>query len=135
VRKALRRHRGPRPKTGQRSLSGLKPRSCIRVRSQEDVLKRTKIVLALPSYMRQRLSSIRRGWCPSRPRNNEAIRVFRSDAGVAHRLSLSGRLLYTAIGRVKPKRHCKTAQERLLRLGESARARLLAQRLTAAPCG
>src|SRR6185369_11505203 len=44
------------------------PRSCIRVRSQEDVLKRTKIVLALPSYNRQRLSGIRRGWCPWRPR-------------------------------------------------------------------
>ena len=38
-------------KTDQRSLFGLLPRSCIRVHSQENVLKRTKIVLALPSYM------------------------------------------------------------------------------------
>jgi hypothetical protein len=29
------------------------------------LLKRTKIVLALPSYHRQRLSGIRRGWCRS----------------------------------------------------------------------
>src|SRR3954451_12683765 len=48
-RKALRRHRGPRSETDQLALSGLLPRSCIRVHSQEDVLKRTKIVLALPS--------------------------------------------------------------------------------------
>src|SRR5690349_17086532 len=48
-RKALRRHRGPRLKTDQLALCGLLPRSCIRVHSQEDVLKRTKIVLALPS--------------------------------------------------------------------------------------
>jgi hypothetical protein len=33
----------------QRSLFGLPPRSCIRVHSQEDALKRTKIALALPS--------------------------------------------------------------------------------------
>ena len=65
-RKALRRHRGPRSKTGQRSLFGPAPRSCIRVHSQENKLKRTKIALALPSYDRQRLSGIRRGWCPSR---------------------------------------------------------------------
>jgi hypothetical protein len=83
--KALRRHRGPRIKTFQRSLSGPAPRSCIRNRSQEDFLKRTKIALALPSYDRQRLSGIRRGWCPSRPK--KPVWVFRSDAGVAHRLS------------------------------------------------
>ena len=49
--------------------------------------------------------------------------MFRSDAGVTHRLSLSGRLLYTASSRVKPKRHCKTPHEALLRLGESPCAR------------
>src|ERR1700733_6017700 len=38
------------------------PRSCIRNQSRENVLKRTKIVLALPSFDRQRLSGIRRGW-------------------------------------------------------------------------
>jgi hypothetical protein len=31
------------------------------------------------------LSGIRRGWCPFRPK--KPVRVFRSDAGVAHRLS------------------------------------------------
>ena len=77
-RKALRRHRGPRLRTDQRSLFGLSPRSCIRFHSQEYVLKRTKIVLALPSYSRQRLSGIGRGWCPWRSRK-EALRVFRSD--------------------------------------------------------
>jgi len=50
-RKALRRHRGPQVKTDQLSLSGLLPRSCIRIYSQENVLKRTKIVLAVPSNM------------------------------------------------------------------------------------
>src|SRR5205085_10761552 len=67
-RKALRRHRGPRIKIVQRSLSGPAPRSCIRNRSQENSLKRTEVALALPSYDRQRLSGIRRGWCPSRPK-------------------------------------------------------------------
>jgi len=43
------------------------PRSCIRNQSRENLLKRTKIVLALPSYHRQRLSGIRRGWCPRLP--------------------------------------------------------------------
>jgi len=38
-------------KTDQLSLSGLLPRSCIRIYSQENVLKRTKIVLAVPSNM------------------------------------------------------------------------------------
>src|SRR4029077_21161564 len=87
-REALRRHRGPRPKTDRRSPFGPKPRSCIRIQSQEDALKRTKIVLALPSYDRQRLSGIRRGWCLSRS-EKRPLQVIRSDAGVAHRLSLS----------------------------------------------
>jgi len=52
--------------------------------------------------------------------NKKAIRVFRSDAGVAHRLSLSARLLYMPDRRVKPKRSCKTTAERLLRPAESA---------------
>ena len=81
-------------------------RSCIRVRSQEDVLKRTKIVLALPSYDRQRLSVIRRGWCPSRFQKNilEIERVIRSDVSEAHRLSLNARVLSAQHGQVKAKR-------------------------------
>jgi hypothetical protein len=67
------------------------PRSCIRNQSLENRLKRTKIVLALPSYKRQRLSVIRRGWCPSRSQKTE--RVIRSDVSEAHRLSLSARVL------------------------------------------
>jgi hypothetical protein len=62
------------------------------INSQENVLKRTKIVLALPSYDRQRLSGIRRGGARLDP-IKKTIRVFRSDVGVAHRLSLSSRLL------------------------------------------
>ena len=73
--KALRRHRGPRIKTGQHTLSGPAPRSCIRNRSRENLLKRTKIALALPSYDRQRLSGIRRGWCPSRPKSRSGCSV------------------------------------------------------------
>src|SRR5258706_9425768 len=79
-RKALRRHRGPRVATDQRSLFSPVPRSCIRIQSQEDVLKRTKIVLALPSYDRQRLSGIRRGWCPlslQRPTRGVPFRRWR----------------------------------------------------------
>ncbi|SPP94699.1 protein of unknown function [Bradyrhizobium vignae] len=57
------------------------------------MLKRTKVALALPSYDRQRLSGIRRGWCPPlRPLMDLVLgdqRVARSDAGDAHRLSLS----------------------------------------------
>ena len=67
------------------------------------MLKRTKIVLALPSYHRQRLSSIRRGWCPSRSQKG-IERVIRSDAGVAHRLSLSARVVSTVDSQVKVKR-------------------------------
>src|SRR5258708_29191228 len=87
-RKALRRHRGPQVATDQRWLFSPAPRSCIRVQSQEDELKRTKIVLALPSYDRQRLSGIRRGWCPAIP-EYEGCWGIRSDVGDAHRLSLS----------------------------------------------
>ena len=82
------------------------PRSCIRNQSRENLLKRTKIVLAVPSYHRQRLSGIRRGWCPSRSlRNREGSeRVIRSDSGVAHRLSLSARVLSAVDSQVKAKR-------------------------------
>src|SRR5690242_13557908 len=48
----------------QRNTAARAPRSCIRIRSQENELKRPKVALALPSYDRQRLSGIRRGWCP-----------------------------------------------------------------------
>lgn len=64
------------------------------------MLKRTKIVLALPSYHRQRLSSIRRGWCPSRSQKGIEW-VIRSDASVAHRLSLSARVVSTVDSQVK----------------------------------
>jgi hypothetical protein len=50
--------------TDQRVPFSQTPRSCIRNRSQENLLKRIKIALALPSYIRQRLSGMRRGWCP-----------------------------------------------------------------------
>jgi len=81
------------------------PRSCIRNQSQENLLERTKIVLAVPSYHRQRLSGIRRGWCPSRSRGMK--RVIRSDSGVAHRLSSSARVLSAADSQVKAKRQRK----------------------------
>src|SRR4029079_4249233 len=81
-RKALRRHRGPRLEADQRSLFSPLPRSCIRIHSQENVLKRTKIALALPSYDRQRLSGIRRGWCPSQ---SERIWVQKDLKGVPFR--------------------------------------------------
>ena len=87
--------------TGQRKLSSRPPRSCIRNQSQENLLKRTKIVLAVPSYHRQRLSGIRRGWCPFQSLRIE--RVIRSDSGVAHRLSLSARVLSAQGGQVKAK--------------------------------
>ena len=91
--------------TGQRKLPSRLPRSCIRNQSQEDLLKRTKIVLALPSNNRQRLSGIRRGWCPSQSQGIE--RVIRSDSGVAHRLSLSARVVSAADRQVKAKRQGK----------------------------
>src|SRR5712671_5483523 len=72
------------------------PKSISRELPQE-----TTIVLALPSYHRQRLSGIRRGWCPYRSRKTE--RVVRSDSGDAHRLSLSARVLSTMISQVKAK--------------------------------
>jgi hypothetical protein len=49
------------------------------------------------------LSSIRRGWCPSRSKKG-LKRVIRSDAGVAHRLSLSARVVSTVDSQVKVKR-------------------------------
>src|ERR1700735_4877685 len=97
--------------TDQLALLSLLPRSCIRNQSRENLLKRTKIVLALPSYHRQRLSGIRRGWCPSRcPGDGQGFeRVIRSDSGVAHRLSLSARVLSAAVSQVKAKRQPKSA--------------------------
>jgi hypothetical protein len=93
---------------GQRAAQPV-PRSCIRNQSRENLLKRTKIVLAVPSFDRQRLSGIRRGWCPSISRKTE--RVIRSDSGDAHRLSLSARVLSTMVSQVKAK---PTAAEALL---------------------
>ena len=61
--KALRRHRGPQ-------LRLISLRRSVRYRghapdqSRGNLPTKTKIVLALPSYNRQRLSVIRRGWCP-----------------------------------------------------------------------
>jgi hypothetical protein len=101
--------------TDQLTLLDRIPRSCIRNQSQENLLERTKIVLAVPSYNRQRLSGIRRGWCPSRfPKTMQGTeRVVRSDSGVAHRLSSSARVVSAADRQVKTKRQ---AQKRLLRL-------------------
>jgi hypothetical protein len=96
--------------TAQLALLSLLPRSCIRNQSRENLLKRTKIVLALPSYHRQRLSGIRRGWCPShflRKIAQGIERVIRSDSGVAHRLSSSARVLSAADSQVKMKRQRK----------------------------
>ncbi len=98
--------------TDQGKLLSRVPRSCIRNQSRENLLKRTKIVLALPSYNRQRLSSIRRGWCPSRSQKG-IERVIRSDAGVAHRLSSSARVVSTVDSQVKAKRQ---GEKRLWRL-------------------
>src|SRR3982074_1164534 len=99
------------------------PRSCIRNLSQENLLERTKIVLALPSYNRQRLSGIGRGWCPSQsPKTTQGIeRVVRSDSGVAHRLSLSARVVSAVDSQVKAKRQ---GQKRLWRLQNQAPHRL-----------
>jgi len=94
--------------TDQLALVSRLPRSCIRYQSQENLLKRTKIVLAVPSYHRQRLSGIRRGWCPSQSRKDynpkRTKRVIRSDAGVTHRLSLSARVVSAVDRQVKAKR-------------------------------
>ena len=100
--------------TGQRKLPSRVPRSCIRNQSQENLLERTKIVLAVPSYSRQRLSGIGRGWCPPRSLGMQGIeRVIRSDSGVAHHLSLSARVLSAVDSQVKAKRR---GQKRLWRL-------------------
>lgn len=77
------------------------PRSCIRNQSREIALRRPKIALALPSYDRQRLSSIRRGWCPSR--SVRMVWVIRADVKEAHRLSLSARVLSAGHVQVKAK--------------------------------
>jgi hypothetical protein len=100
------------------------PRSCIRNQSlkislkSKLSLKRQNIVLALPSYNRQRLSVIGRGWCPSRSLEDCRLkqktwseRVIRSDVGEAHRLSLSARVLSAPCMQVKAK---TTAAEALL---------------------
>ena len=102
--------------TGQRKLPSRVPRSCIRNQSQENLLKRTKIVLAVPSYNRQRLSGIRRGWCPSQipeKRREGFERVVRSDSGVAHRLSLSARVVSAVDSQVKAKRQGRKRLSRL----------------------
>ena len=100
--------------TDQLAPNGLLPRSCIRNQSRENLLKRTKIVLALPSYNRQRLSGIRRGWCPSRSQEKTGTeRVIRSDSGVTHRLSLSARVVSAVDRQVKAKRQ---GEKRLWRL-------------------
>jgi hypothetical protein len=73
---------------------------------------KTKIVTALPSYIRQRLSDIRRGWCPSRTLKTKGrVRVVRSDASEAHRLSLSARVLSARDGQVKAKQQVKCREE------------------------
>ena len=103
---ALRRHRGPR----SRSISARRSigyRGHAPDQSRGDLPTKTKIVLALPSYNRQRLSVIRRGWCPPRTRNMGIEQVVRSDASEAHRLSLSARVLSAQEGQVKAKRHRK----------------------------
>jgi len=85
--------------------------------SRGNLPTKTKIVLALPSYNRQRLSVIRRGWCPPRaPEIPEIEGVIRSDVSEAHRLSLSARVLSALDGQVKAKRQ----EEAPLPLAESA---------------
>jgi len=104
------------------------PRSCIRNQSLKISLKRTNNVLALPSYNRQRLSVIGRGWCPSRSLGSCSFeqrpgseRVIRSDAGEAHRLSLSARVLSAQDSQVKAK---TTAAEALPARFEMTRKQL-----------
>jgi hypothetical protein len=48
------------------------------------------------------------------------MRVFRSDSDVAHRLSLSARVLSAANSQVKAKRRPKATDERPLPIAESA---------------
>jgi hypothetical protein len=82
--------------------------------SRGNLPTKTKIVLALPSYNRQRLSVIRRGWCPPRTPEIPGIEgVIRSDVSEAHRLSLNARVLSALDGQVKAKRQPK---KRLCRL-------------------
>ena len=82
--------------------------------SRGNLPTKTKIVLALPSYIRQRLSVIRRGWCPPRTPDVPGIKgVVRSDVSEAHRLSLSARVLSAEDGQVKAKQH---RRKRLCRL-------------------
>src|ERR1700676_978313 len=82
--------------------------------SRGNLPTKTKIVLALPSNNRQRLSVIRRGWCPPRtPEIPEIEGVIRSDVSEAHRLSLSARVLSALDGQVKAKRQRKKPLRRL----------------------
>jgi len=62
--KALRRHRGPQSRLISVGWS-VRYRGHASDQSRGNLPTKTKIVLALPSYNRQRLSGIRRGWCPS----------------------------------------------------------------------
>jgi hypothetical protein len=86
------------------------------------MLKRPKIALALPSYDRQRLSGIRRGWCPSLEIPGDQ-RVARSDAGDAHRLSLSEAL---SISENRSSQGETTVRKRFPRLSKSPFAALTA---------
>jgi hypothetical protein len=63
--KALRRHRGPQscPISANRSTNH---RGHAPDQFRGNLPTKTEIVTALPSYIGQRLSDIRRGWCPSR---------------------------------------------------------------------
>jgi hypothetical protein len=114
------------------------PRSCIRNQSLKISPKskllpeRKNIVLALPSYNRQRLSVIGRGWCPSRSLKEMSLwteRVIRTDAGEAHRLSLSARVLSAQDSQVKAK---TTAAEALPTRFEMTPKQLTKQGETAA---
>src|SRR5581483_9421128 len=71
--KALRRHRGPRASSDRSDRSDgtevVHP-----INSEGTCPRKPKIVTALPSYIRQRLSDIRRGWCPSRTPRNQGSR-------------------------------------------------------------
>jgi hypothetical protein len=100
--KALRRHRGPQscPISANRSTNH---RGHAPDQFRGNLPTKTEIVTALPSYIGQRLSDIRRGWCPSRSPQRGAERVVRSDASEAHRLSLSARFLSARDRQVKAK--------------------------------
>jgi hypothetical protein len=66
-----------------------------------DLAHENQNVLALPSYDRQRLRFVRRGWCPLRSRRMKGF--VRTDVGETHRLSLSARVLSAGHGQVKAK--------------------------------